>query len=69
MDKKRLNKYGEFSLFDELFSKEERHDDGMFSLFEKEGMTIHIVERSETLTVREERKLVREYIRIVSDEG
>lgn len=69
MDSKRHSKHREFSMLDDIFSNEEERDDGMFSLFAKEGTAIHVVERSMTLTVREERKLVREYIRIISDEG
>lgn len=69
MDGKRLNKRREFSMLDDIFSNVEERDDSMFSLFAKEGTTVHVVERSMTLTAREERKLVREYIRIISDEG
>ncbi len=68
MNSKRHNKHREFSMLDDIFCNEEERDDGMFSLFAKEGTVIHVAERSMTLTVREERKLVREYIRIISDE-
>lgn len=69
MESKRQNKRREFSMLDDIFRKDEERDDGMFSLFAKEGKTIHVIERSVTLTAREERKLVREYIKIISDEG
>lgn len=56
------------SLMDDIFGGQNSIEDSMSSIFWDNAEVFQVRERSMTLTVREERKLIREYIKIISDE-
>lgn len=55
------------SILDEFFKKEVIAEEDSFSIFRKDSSCVQIVERSETRTIREEQRLVRDYIKIICD--